>query len=287
MKSVEGYVQVQGRKVWYKRVGERGIPLIVIHGGPGYPHDYLEPLEDLASERPVVFYDQLGCGHSEWSANRSLWSVDYFVSELQNIITNLDIDTYYLLGQSWGATIAASFALPQPKGLKGIVLANPYLSTPRWEKDAAKLIKQLPWRDRWALWRRDVDSHAFKEATRHYYGRFVYGMDQLPEACSRSAAKMNADIYQYMWGPTEFIVTGTLKGLDLTNQLSNIQMPTLFLCGRHDEATPEACAYFASLMPNAKLEILENSAHHTHWTDRATYMETVRAFLNSADSGAA
>lgn len=284
MKSKEGFIQVHGGKVWYKIVGERGTSLIVIHGGPGYPHDYLEPLEDVADERPVVFYDQLGCGDSGPSTDRSSWTIEYFVSELQTIIAELKLGRYHLLGQSWGATIAASFALTKPEGLRGMILANPYLSTPRWEQDAARLIKQLPWRDRWALRRGNSDAHAFNKAARHYYRRFVYGIDELPDSCNRSASKMNADIYRYMWGPTEFIVTGTLKQFDLSDQLNNISCPTLFLCGRYDEATPESCEYFASSMPNAQVKVLESSAHHAHWTERNSYMEKVRTFLKSVES---
>ena len=63
----EGFIPVEGGKVWYRIAGETqtGVPLLTLHGGPGYPHDYLEPLEALAAERPVIFYDQLGCGASE------------------------------------------------------------------------------------------------------------------------------------------------------------------------------------------------------------------------------
>jgi pimeloyl-ACP methyl ester carboxylesterase len=62
--TTEGYIEVPGGRVWYRIAGtdRPGIPVLCLHGGPGMPHDYLEPLEDLASSRPVIFYDQLGCG---------------------------------------------------------------------------------------------------------------------------------------------------------------------------------------------------------------------------------
>ena len=281
MNATEGFIDVSGGKVWYQKIGEKGAPLVVVHGGPGYPHDYLEPLGDLADEHTVIFYDQLGCGNSERPANRALWTVNGFTQELQTVITALKLDTYFVLGQSWGATLAVSHALNKPKGLKGIILANPYISSPHWEKDAARLIRKLSWRDRWALWRSKVGTTAFEVAKQHYYDRFVYGMKDLPEPCNRSGEKMNTGMYRYMWGPTEFIITGTLKNFNLVPRLNEISLPTLFLCGRYDEATPEACGYFASLMQNAKVKILENSAHHAHWTQRQEYLAIVREFIGA------
>lgn len=58
----EGFIDVTGGKIWYKIVGaeKSGTPLLAIHGGPGAPHDYLAPLEKLAQDRPVIFYDNHG-----------------------------------------------------------------------------------------------------------------------------------------------------------------------------------------------------------------------------------
>ena len=66
--STEGYVAVPGGRVWYRIVGEErsdAIPLLLLHGGPGFTSEYLDSLEALGDERPVIRYDQLGCGRSE------------------------------------------------------------------------------------------------------------------------------------------------------------------------------------------------------------------------------
>jgi len=276
----EGFLDTENGKVWYKIVGEGGVPLVVVHGGPGYPHDYLESLEDLADERAVIFYDQLGCGNSDRTRDASLWTIDYFVGELKQLIETLQLDEYYLLGQSWGATVIASYALSDPNGLLGLIFANPYLSSPQWEADAERLIKTLSQEEQAILLRADIRDSAFWQATDVYNRKFVYGMDELPDACNRSAQKMNAEMYRYMWGPTEFLITGTLKNFDLSSRLHEINLPALFLCGRLDEATPEACEYFASLMQNARVEVLEKSAHHAQRTERESYMHMIREFVS-------
>ena len=83
----EGYLPVPGGRVWYRMVGfGDAIPLLTLHGGPGAPHDYLEPLEGLADERSVIFYDQLGCGKSDQPNDPALWRAGRFVEELLSLI---------------------------------------------------------------------------------------------------------------------------------------------------------------------------------------------------------
>lgn len=280
-KKVEGFIQTRGGKVWYEIVGnKKSTPLLVIHGGPGYPHDYLESLEDLANERQVIFYDQLGCGNSEWVDNKSLWNAEYFFEEIEKVVKALNLENYHILGQSWGAGIAAGFALTKPKGLKSLIFADPFLSTPIWIKDALQLLKDFPKSLQDGL-KKSADSKEYKKATQEFYKRYVYRMDQFPVGVFKSEHKMNADLYKYMWGPEEFKPTGTLRDFDLTDRLSEIKVPVLLLCGRFDETTPESTEYFKSKMPNAKMKVFEKSAHMPHWTERKEYMKTVRNFLKS------
>src|ERR1043165_2092344 len=73
LKAGEGYIPVTGGKVWYRIVGEGDkTPILCLHGGPGVPSYYLKPLAALSSDRPVIFYDQLGCGHSDRITDTSL-----------------------------------------------------------------------------------------------------------------------------------------------------------------------------------------------------------------------
>ena len=78
--SDEGYIAVDGGKVWFGSTGagSAGTPLLCLHGGPGFSHDYLESLAALADERPVIFYDQLCAGNSERPTDPSLWILERF-----------------------------------------------------------------------------------------------------------------------------------------------------------------------------------------------------------------
>jgi len=281
---MEGFIPVQGGKVWYKIAGEpKGIPLILLHGGPGYPHDYLEPLEDLATDRQVVFYDQLGCGNSDKTTDPALWTVDKFVKELQSLIDQLGFEKYHLLGHSWGSALAVAFALTNPKGLTSIIFSDPYISTPHWAKDTKRLLTLLPLETQKVLKNSPPDSPEYDKASKEYYDRFVFMLDPRPEPCMRANKKMNRELYNHMWGPEEYAPTGNLKDFDPTSRLSEINVPALFMCGRYDEATPETAQYFQSLMPGSQLKVFENSAHFPFWNERKEYMQTVHNFLRQVE----
>ena len=120
MKAEEGKIKVDGCDVWYRRVGSGGVPLLILHGGPGAGHDYLEPLEALADERELIFYDQLGCGKSDMPDDTSLWTIERSVREVDMVREALGLDKVHLLGQSWGGWLSIEYrSLRRVKGWWG------------------------------------------------------------------------------------------------------------------------------------------------------------------------
>lgn len=118
----EGFVDVEGGEVWYRIVGSgSATPLLLLHGGPGAPSYYLNPMERVAADRPVIFYDQLWAGRSPAPADRSLWTVERFVKELAQVRAALGLDEVHILGHSWGSMLAMEYMLTEPEGVKSLV----------------------------------------------------------------------------------------------------------------------------------------------------------------------
>ena len=142
----EGYIDVPGGRVWYKVLGaeNQATPLLCLHGGPGFTHNYLEALEVLAGQRPVIFYDQLGCGKSDRPADQSLWTVDRFVEELAQVREALQLEDLHLFGSSWGGMLAMQYVLDRKPPLRSLTLCGSPASMPRWAADCAELLAQLP-----------------------------------------------------------------------------------------------------------------------------------------------
>lgn len=280
-----GYISVEGGRVWYKIVGagKPGVPLLTLHGGPGYPHDYLEPLEQLADQRPVIFYDQLGCGQSDQPDDRTLWRVDRFVRELAQVRQPLGLERMHLFGHSWGAMLAVDYLLAGGS-VNSLILASPPLSIPRWMADAAQLRKTLPADVQETLQHHEAagttNTLRYRAATIEYYRLYLCRMDPWPEPMNRSHEASSGAVYREMWGPSELYTTGNLRDYDRSGRLREIAVPTLYTCGRYDEATPQATAWYSSLTPAARMLVFERSAHMPHLEETDAYLAALRGFLD-------
>lgn len=286
----EGYVEVEGGRVWYRIVGSGDdTPLLLLHGGPGAPSYYLNPLEGVSVDRPVIFYDQLGAGRSDRPTDSSLWTVDRFVRELHDVRTALGLHQVHILGHSWGTMLAVDYMLTEPDGVRSLILASPALSVRRWAEDAERLLALLPEETRATIEKHHAsgttDDPEYQEATMEYYQRYFSRADPWSPDLLRAFEELNTDVYFLMWGPSEFAATGTLKDYEREDVLPRLDLPVLFTAGRHDEATPETVEHYRSLVPGAKIAIFENSAHMTMLDEPQANVDVVREFLNEVDAG--
>jgi len=284
----EGHISVPGGRVWYKIVGSGDtIPLLVLHGGPSFPHNYLKPLESLSDERPVVFYDQLGCGNSDRPEDPNLWHTERFVEELAKVRQSLNLEQAHILGHSWGSMLAIDYALTKPEGIMSLILASPCLSVPRWIEDTAIYRKKLLIEVQEVLDRNEVagttDSEEYEAAVMEFNRRHLYRLDPWPEVLEQTMAGAGLQVYHTMWGPSEFFITGNLANYDSTSCLGEIAIPTLLTCGRYDEASPDTTAWYQSLIPQAEIAIFENSSHMPHLEEMELYLQVVQGFLNGID----
>jgi proline iminopeptidase len=288
----EGFVNVQGGPVWYHVAGDgSGRPLLMLHGGPGGTSCGFSLLAALGVERPLIRYDQLGTGRSGRPNDPSLWTIDGYVERLHALRQQLALEDFHLLGHSWGAALAAAYLLE--KGTSGVIsvtFSSPLLNTDDWMADANLLRSQLPSEVRGVLDEHEqagtTDSEPYRKAAGIFYERHVYGgpKPESPAACS--GAPWNPEIYQHMWGPTEFRATGNLLGLDLASQLHRLDLPALFLTGEYDEARPETVRRFSRQMNDASFVEIADAAHATLVRQPEQYMAVLETFLDQAEAAA-
>jgi proline iminopeptidase len=287
----EGFVSVPGGKVWYRIMGSGSrTPLLLLHGGPGGRSCGFSVLADLAKDRPVVLYDQLGSGRSERPADASLWRTDRFVDELAAVREGLGLTRVHILGHSWGGALAAEYLLTKkPAGVVSVVFSSPLLSTPQWVADARRLRSTLPHDLQDTLARCEAvntaDEPACKAAADAFDERFVRGAKSLPDLEACDGSTRNDEIYRRMWGAAEFTATGSLRDFDRTDRLGELKLPVLFLAGRDDEAVPETVEGFQQRVPGARMTVFEHSAHSSYRTETALYVQAVGDFLREAESG--
>ena len=289
MREEEGHIDVPGGQVWYKVVGSgESVPLLTLHGGPGGGHDYLEPLNALASERPVVFFDQLGCGKSDTPDDVSLWRIDRFVDEVTAVRDALGLDRIHLLGHSWGGWLAIEYMLGAPSGVVSLTLASTSASIPQFVYEAGKLISELP-REMAETMRRleaegDFENPEFEAGMMEFYKRHLCRLDPWPDPLMRCIENLDGNIvYETMNGPTEFTVIGNMKDWSRIEKLGEIVAPTLITCGQYDELTPACSRTLRQGIMNSRMHVFERSAHMAHLEETESYLQILSEFLRDFD----
>lgn len=292
----EGFVSFRGLNVWYRFVGDRTksdkLPLLCLHGGPGFAWDSFEPLEALvATGRCVIFYDQLGSGNSDELHDPSMYTVDLYVEEVGVVRRALGLDQVHILGHSWGGMLAMEYALTQPAGVASLVLADTAASLPQWAAAMRRLVADLAPDVQQAILEHEAagttDSSEYQEACRAYSRRHLCGrIDPRPDFLNRIADKPGDEVYHAMWGPSEWCVTGSLKDWDIVSRLGEIRVPTLVVGGRYDEATPDVTETVHRGIPGSEWVIFENSGHFPHLEETERYLEVLDRFLNHVEAQA-
>ena len=288
LEPTEGSFEIPGGKIWYRIVGKGlGTPLIVIHGGPGIPSYYLKSLGELGDDRPVVFYDQLGAGHSSMTSDTTLFTINRFRDELGLLIKHLGVKKVDLYGHSWGAILAAEYTLSNPAMVKSLILASPALDISRWMSDADSLLRTLPDSTQEIIRKNEAagtyDSPEYQNAVTQFYQMYLSRKLPWSADIDSSMMQMNPALYGYMEGPSEFSITGTLKGYTIAPRLKEIKCPTLFIAGEHDEVLPQTLMYYKSMVPKSQFAFIRDAGHLAMIDNTPAYIESVREFLDRAD----
>ena len=291
MKADEGYIEVPGGRVWYRAVGEQSdaTPLLCLHGGPGFTHYYLEPLEALAGHRRVIFYDQLGCGRSDSPDDLSLWTVDRFVEELAQVRKALGLEKLHLFGSSWGGMLALQYTLDRRPELASLTLCGSPASMIRWVSDCEELLATEPAEVRQVIREHEAAGFTacpeYQSAILGFYREHVCRLRPWPAGLERSFAEAGYAVYNTMNGPSEFTVTGTLKNWDVMDRLGEISVPTLLVGGRYDECTPGHPEEMHRRIAGSQLAIIEDASHLCFAEQPAKFNAIFNTFIDGTIPG--
>lgn len=284
-----GFCKVKHGNIWFKIYGKEkpGTPLICIHGGPGGSHDYLLSIKPLAENRPVIFYDQLGCGNSDKPADTSLWTVGRSKEELKLLVEHLGFDKVILLGQSWGAVPALEYYFACPEKVKALILSGPLISSALFVEGARSYLPSLPENIANAIIKNeesmDYSSAEYQEAMTYYYNRHLCRMNPWHPLLLETFSKLNVEIYNTLWGPGEFTMTGSLLSYDITPRLRDIKVPVLYTCGEFDEAAPYIMEKFREQTPDSKLVVMNDCSHSHHLEKTDEYNYIIGSFIKNVE----
>ena len=286
----EGYLDYRGHRTWYRLVGDLespAAPLLALHGGPGSTHHYFGPLERLVDERPVVVYDQIGCGGSDRPRDIE-WSIAVFREEVDAVRSHLGLERIHLLGTSWGGMLALEHVLSGADGIVSLILSSTLASVDQWAAEQLMLKNALPPDVVEVLDRHEragtYDAPEYEQAMEAYFDRHFYrGPKPRPELELMNAEKAR-DVYRAMQGPNEWTVTGALRGWDVRDRLGEIDLPTLVIRGRHDMCTDPIAATLVNGIRHAREVVLEESSHTPVLEETDKYLEAISSFMREAEA---
>ncbi len=289
-------------KVWTKRVGNNPtMKVLLLHGGPGATHEYFEVFDSYFphAEIEYYYYDQLESAYSDQPNDQSLWSVERYVDEVEQVrkALGMNAENFYLLGHSWGGILCMEYALKYQKNLKGLIISNMMASIPDYVKYANDVLgPQLPSEVlseiRALEAKGDYANPKYGELIfTNYYPKHVLRMplEDWPNPVNRAFAHINPDLYVTMQGPSEFGVVGDakLKNWDIKAQLSKITVPTLSIGGAHDTMDPKHMEWIASQVQNGQYLNCPNGSHMAMVDDADIYFDGLIEFIKSVDQGQA
>jgi proline iminopeptidase len=285
-----------GFNVWTKRVGNNPkLAVLLLHGGPGATHDYLEPFDSFLPREGIeyIYYDQLGSGRSDKPTDTDLWTLDRFVDEVEQVRVALGLtkDNFCVLGHSWGGILAIEYALKYPANLKCMVVSNMMASIPAYNAYAQKTL--MPAMDQKLL--AEVKAIEAKGDTANprymeilgplHYEQHILRRPaaEWPEPLNHSFAQLNTQLYTLMQGPSELGASGRLVNWDRFADLAKITTPTLVIGARYDTMDPAYMAAMAKKLPNGQFALMPEGSHMAMYDDQQRYFAALTAFLKARE----
>jgi proline iminopeptidase len=323
----EGDLRIRGIDVHYWRYesssssssrrhggGSGGVPIIVIHGGPGFPHNYMLPLRQQACHgRPIYFYDQAGCGKSIINASSSsssssptsvaevypwLLTVEYYsLEELPALIEHWNLSDYHIIGNSWGTVLSQFFALDARAdalaGLRSMVLSGPvsdsglYVdsqwsqvdgtlgSLPIYVQDRIRSLEEIG----------AYGSREYQDVVEVLTSQFTIRTAPYPDCFVDSSDTMNQEVYVGMQGESEFTIGGTLRTMNITHRLVDVRVPVLLSHGKYDTMRPAVVKAMLDKLPLAESVQLNRSGHISMIDEPREMNDAVTDFFDRVERG--
>ncbi|MFC0576958.1 proline iminopeptidase-family hydrolase [Paraburkholderia solisilvae] len=276
-----------GYKVWTRRLGRGSTRVLILNGGPGLSHEYMQCFADFlpAAGYEMYFYDQLGCGQSDKPRDKGLWTLQRYVSEVEEVRSSLGLDQVILVTHSWGAMLGIEYVLRYPENVRAFVLSDMSASYADFARYVHVLRTRMPDKVQArmsALERKGkTDANEYQHLVMQYlYHVYICRSNPWPVSVQHCFAGVNEQIYSTMQGPNEFVVTGNLKEWDRWASLPRISTPTLVMGARYDEMDPASEQREAFAIPHAEFFMSETGSHLAMWDDQQAYFGALMKFLD-------
>ncbi len=293
MSIKDGKLKFLDYETYYIIVNPEGkkTPLLILHDGPGSSHNHFRMLDPIAinDDRPIIMYDQLGCGKSELIGHPELFNEEVWLDELENLVKQLNLKEFHLLGHSWGGLLALHYKFKrQAKNIKSLILSCAVYNVKLWGEEQHRQAKMLPEEMQAAIIEaektNDYSSKEYKTAFKEFLSRhFSPKITEEYPACLREKRNFGMEAYTVAWGANEFNPNGNQKEVDYTEKLKEITEPSLIVSGQMDLCTPYMAKIMYDEIPNSEWKLFRNGRHVPYIENTEEYNQILIKWMNKHD----
>jgi proline-specific peptidase len=280
-------MSIRGVSLNVKVIGN-GYPILLMHGGPGLDYKTMLPLEPLADQFTLIFYDHRCNGQSEGAEVTSM-TMENLTADADALRQALGIEKWVVLGHSFGGNVALEYTLRYPQNISHLVLMN--TGGDQWwvNQNAPKLLAKRGYDEKTVqaarrFYNGDIKAEEFEDiymmfSSAYNYDNSLFSMEKDFDPALMPKFRPEALIFGY---------SQLLRGWSVMDRLKEIQVPTLVLAGRYDFLFPtEHQVALAAGIPNARLEIIERAGHNPHMEQQAVTIQLIRDFVSLKKPGTA
>lgn len=288
----EGFVTGRGPRIYYKTLG-KGIPLLLLHGGPGADHsDFLPALEPLARHCRLILIDERGSGRSERLTDPKGYTLDAMVEDIERLRKHLKLERLVVLGHSFGGILAQAYATRHPRRLLGLVLAGTASSARCVHADfrkirnglSASLRRRLARYEKAGIFGPSGDYEPrYAAASAQALARYLYAKP--PPAQYRDSPPLGTEVLREMWvRRSDFRIEGNLAGFDFTRQLRRVTVPGLIVVGDRDLVSTRSAETSRVSLPRATLVVMAECAHMMFVDQTVRFNRLITDFLSVCEA---
>lgn len=276
-----------GYQIWTRATPQSGTPVLMLHGGPALSHKQFIGFEENLTQHgyQLFFYDQLGSGKSDKPTDTSLWTIERFRDEVEEVRLGLGLKNFLLFGYSWGGMIAIEYALKYQQHLQGMVISNMGASAADYESRMTSIRKTLPEPVQNKLTELEQEN---KTASSEYqelintwlYEQYFIRLKPWPKDLTDDMNEINHNPYSILWGYNDFKIVGNMQSWNRWPDLKKIVIPTLVMGAKYDIIDPSRLQQLAQDLPYGQFFESTTGSHFSFLEDTENYFGRLLKFFN-------
>jgi proline iminopeptidase len=280
---VDGLRLINGTQLYCESIGT-GVPLVIIHGGPGLDHSYFLPqMEQLADSYELIFFDQRGCGKSTIRLDSTDMTLDALVEDIDKVRDAYNLNTMNLMGHSWGGLLAMFYALKHGDRLNSLILVNSAPPTSGLRDSSFKSMGLRTSTEDSAAQSAIIQTVEFRRrdpATMEKFFRLLFkGSFYNPLRAGELTLSFGPDYGARSKLLSYLAKDPQLRTYDLTARLETISCPVLIIGADDDPAPPGSNELIHSHIKDSKYVVMKNCGHFPFIEAPAQFFPALRTFL--------